>query len=289
MLNSQNSGACWENRGLTYVSLPAGGLLTTQQQLHAWTKQVDEATLRTALNQAVAEAVDFGQDRSGRVQSLTTWLRVADSSSTEIAWSWPGKFDEGADQGWTIWQPLAGTMNAESLVLVGARTDCELHRKSSPPAAIATAWRFGRLLSGRWRLRLWLVVMTACGLGLLCLPHSLTELVWWPAVFGVLMVLFWPIAEYFRTASPETHRTPSTNKATTLAGASMLALLVIVCCGPTRSWSGGPEPFTVLLLPADETRPPMALVAPELLQRLEQKIKSGGPAPPPARAGAPSR
>ena len=60
----------------------------------SWTKQFDEATLRTVPNQAVAEAVDFGQDRSGRVQSLTTWLRVADSSSTDIAWSWPGKFDE---------------------------------------------------------------------------------------------------------------------------------------------------------------------------------------------------
>ena len=119
-------------------------------------------------------------------------------------------------------------------------------------------------------------MMTACALGLLCLPQSLTDLAWWPAVSGALIALFWPISEWFRPTLPERNRTSSTNQAVTIA-ASALAMLVIFCSKPSTSWSGGPEPFTVLLLPADETKPAMALAPPELLRQLEQKLKSASP------------
>src|SRR5262249_15460219 len=221
-----------------------------------------------ALDKAVGQAAAFGQDSSGRIQSLTTWLRGEEAAMPPPAWTFAAIPGPAAGEGWTIWQPLAGSLSAPLLTVVrGQRLTAT--RQVLAAALLLLGWRGGRGLSGRWRFRVWLALLAVCVCGMLRLPPTLASVVLWPALATILLGLLWTIQG--ETTSPRVKCERSSASKTPLAVASgtVVAIMIWALAWPSPSWSGGPEPFPILVLPAAEGERPKALVPPELLRRLE--------------------
>src|SRR5262249_10559099 len=102
--------APWEAVGLLYVPCQAGPLLTSRQQLAGWQAGCGGSSLLPAgIEEAVAEAVAFGHDRSGRFRTVPDWLQLYDQgepSAEQAAWTHP--LWNPLSAGGTEWEPLPG-------------------------------------------------------------------------------------------------------------------------------------------------------------------------------------
>ncbi|HMC88832.1 MAG TPA: hypothetical protein VKI17_04760, partial [Gemmataceae bacterium] len=167
---------------------------------------------------------------------------------------------------WVAWEPLAGEGAAETLTVF------------RPAVLSGVSWVVAFLfLLGAWsiqrsRLRgryaLLLLWLAANGLAFLWSPESLRGLLWWPLLAGVLVAALWFICVALSSRPRSGSSAP--------AGATT-TLLVLLFSAALASQAAAPGPETVLLLPGPANAPAKetALVAPDLLKRLESLARRG--------------
>jgi hypothetical protein len=280
----------WEGVGLVHLPCQAAPLLTTRRQAEAWQYAARQGTtLSPSLMQAVAEAVLFGHDRSGRFATVIDWL----DDAGQAAGPSPAQplVPEPVGRGWTAWEPVAGTPGDDALRVV--RQDALPWWGGTLAGLLGLAfWRARKRTRGR-RLVLLLAWLSGAGLALLWLPTSLQALAWWPLLAGFVVAAGWylraavrarpggPSTLTSRTSSGSGRRTPSslvTGSASILFLAALTAAWGLL---PTASFRAAPpEPVTVFLVPgpADAPEEQSVLVPPDLLGQLQALAQRGSPA-----------
>jgi hypothetical protein len=273
----------WETLDPPLVHVPcrAAALLTTARQQQGW-----EAGTPPSVEEAVAEAVRYGHDSTGRFCTAAHWLRreAPLRPLPSAAEAGPGAADPGVT--WTDWEPVAGTGREDNLLVV---------RQDSLPLAgliltaffAAALWRAGRA-GRRARLYVLLVWLAVAALGWLWLPSSLRSLAAIPLLVGGAVALGWYLyaaGTHKKGPPPEPSGTPSKpaeaptgrpaggstgSKRVVTAGIAFLLLSLSL-------WSAPPEPATVYLLPVPDGRPDKqdVLIAPELQKDLEALARQG--------------
>jgi hypothetical protein len=284
----------WEAAGLIHLPCRAAPLLTTRRQAEAWQYAAGHATaLSPSLAQAVAVAVLFGHDRSGRFATVVDWVS-AGTAADDPALPPPRLVPEPVGAGWTAWEPLAGTPGDESLLVV--RQDALPWWGGVLTGVLALAFWRARTRAPRRRLALLLLWLAGAGLAVCWLPASLQALAWWPLMAGLLLAVGWYLRATFARRTPPaapsdrvvsgSGRRPASSWG---AAAARLLLLALLAAGlalpPGGTWpsparSATPEPVTVFLIPgpADAPEKQTVLAPPELLERLDALARRGGPA-----------
>src|SRR5205823_2328401 len=97
----------WESLGLIYVPCRPAALLTTRRQLETWQNgSASGQPLSASVEDALAEAVAQGHDRSGRFRAVADWLRANDQHGMRSA-APASLLDLQSALPWTTWEPLA--------------------------------------------------------------------------------------------------------------------------------------------------------------------------------------
>lgn len=283
----------WEELGLVVLPCSSGPLLTTRRQALAWQSSAGEA-----LVQAVAEAVLHGHDRSGRFADVPDWLQRAASGETGEAGETllaQRLVPETPGPGWTEWEPLAGTVNEETLLIV--------RQDALPGVGITLAALLGL---GCWRLRrqarllrlgFLLAWLATAGLALLWLPLALQPLAWWPLLAVVGVGGGWYLGSALRRVQRKSesgsgkqntgsrprpgssmHRKTASGLGPAIAlGLALLPAALSLAAGPAP----GPEPTTVYIVPGPSSDPEKqtVLAPPALLKQLQALAQRGTPVP----------
>jgi hypothetical protein len=278
----------WEGAGLVHLPCRAAPLLTTRRQAEAWRYAAGPATvLSPSLAQAVAEAVLFGHDRSGRFATVMDWLAAAAAGADPD----PDPLrlvPEPVGSGWTAWEPLAGTPGEEALLVV--RQDALPWCGGALAGFLAlTFWR-ARHRSPRRRLALLLLWLAVAGLGVCWLPASLQALAWWPLLAGLLVAAGWYVRAAFARRPPPAPsgsrvtpagvRRAAGSRGSGVVGALLLLGLPAALALLPHGQAAAPEPVTVFLIsgPADAPDKQTVLAPPDLLTQLEALARRGSPA-----------
>src|SRR5262249_35808676 len=198
----------WEALGIIFVPCRAAPLLTTRQQLAMWQSATGTTSLPAGIDQAVAEAANFGHDNSGRFRTVLDWLQVQNQAEPNAAQhALPGELWNPLGMGGTDWEPLAGSVDEALLVIV--------RNEWIPTAGIVLAVLV-TVAALRWtpnsdrRRRLTILVWLAVpGLALLWLPGVLRPLAWALALAGLGMALVWELRP-IRTSAIAPAATPAT-------------------------------------------------------------------------------
>jgi hypothetical protein len=263
----------WAECGLTAVSARSAILLTTKSGRGAPLR----GPLSETVENAVAEAAQYGQDASGRFHSALSWLHPETVAGSVGSGPPTPNFEyEGGE--WSEWEPIAGVSD-ERLIVV--RRDGVTAVGSALGLMFALLLALPRQRSGGRRLRLLLLALAFFGLGVLWLPSALRDLAWWPFMAtGAVAVLVYLGALVPKPASPPSTPGQPKNAASAAAVASMLVLGFL-------GWNGradAPAPATVYLVPASADAPdkPTLLAPADLLERLKAlaqpaPLAPGGP------------
>jgi hypothetical protein len=280
----------WEGAGLVHLPCRAAPLLTTRRQAEAWQYAAGQGTaLSPSLAQAVAEAVLFGHDRSGRFATVMDWLGVAAGGDDADPSLPPQRLvPEPVGAGWTAWEPLAGTSGDESLLVV--RQGAVPWWGGALAGLLALAFWRARYRPPRRRLILLVLWLAAAGLAVCWLPASLQALAWWPLLAGLVLAVGWYLRAVFarpplpappgsRATAGSGRRAPS-SWGPGAAGALLLLLLPPALALLPRGRAAGPDPVTVFLIPgpADAPEKQTVLAPPDLLKDLEALAHRGSPA-----------
>jgi hypothetical protein len=272
----------WESLGLVVLHARPAPLLTTRAQRDVWQPPGRQAPVSEALEAALAEAVLFGHDASGRFRSAAVWAGEIVAAPGEAAGpSRPLLGFEAAHARWTEWEPLPGAAEQDRLVAV--RHDAVSAAGLGITAVLLLVlWAVRR---SPWLPRLLAGIVTTAGLGLVWLPAALHYLAWWPLLAGCVGGLIW----YLRAVSGSLPARPMLPSAP--AGATLTAIALVLF--GAASWVGqaaflAPGDYTVYLLP-ESGRPgdkPSVLVPTELLDELQALSRSPVSGPDPVLLGA---
>jgi hypothetical protein len=262
----------WEAVGLDMVACPSGLLLTTPQRMRQWQEQTGvRARLGEMLDGAVAEAAIHGLDHAGCFASVGQWLRMSAAAvpvdatrDVGLAFS---MFAPAPAAGWLEWEPLTGLPPPGALVLFHvpiARLLGYLLATLWLVIGVWLGWRLGPATFLRTHgLTAGLLVLAVLWLpapprALLAFPVLLAE----AAAFTVTFTLrSWP----GRAAPRLSKSTMVRSTAVAVVCAAALTALPLVA-QPTA----GPEPQPVYLIPCSAPGQESALVAPELLRKLDE-------------------
>jgi hypothetical protein len=257
--------APWEAVGLIYVPSQAGPLLTSRRQLVGWQTTVGgNSQLPAGIEEAVAEAVAFGHDRSGRFRTVPDWLQLYDQgepSAEQAAWTHPMWNPLAA--GGTEWEPLPGNPVPTALLVV--HSDAALVTGAAVAVLfLLAALRFAPASERRRRLVL-LVWLGLFGLAVVWLPAAVRLLAGLPAAAGLFVAVVWELrplrASLVRVPAPA-------------ATALLLLLTVTTLSGQVAT---PPSPTFVYLVPdggGDQAKQ-RVLAPPALLQQLQALERRG--------------
>lgn len=262
------AGTVWSDLGLSLLAGRSGLLLTTQRQVNDWlARGTRERPLPGSIEDALAEATQYGQDRRGRFQTLADWLGssrampIASESAPPLAPTNRAK-PLGLDGPWTAWELKPGQPEGRSLVLV--RAGAIRGMGMAVACLLFGVWCLLRRFRRRARVLPQLVWLGSAGLALLWLPESLRALAWWPGLIAVVLA-----------AGSWAHSLVMTRS----AGLAMpVAVLLSLLAAGLFLQAAPTEAVTVFLLPGDGPgRPAQVLAPPDLLDRM-QSIANRGPA-----------
>lgn len=246
----------WRRLGLELAPFGDFLVLTVPRRLKALSTNPDQPALASDLER-------FGMDRTGTLTTLAVWMGDGSGTSSNLA------ADEVAGlsvASGTEWLPLAG--RETDRITIVRTLPLQMAAGVLSLLLLGGFWR-GRRASGRLRLRLLILLGGSLVLGSIWIPITLRVLLVWPLLTLVGVALWW----HFRAWIP--HGTATSTKGTTLRrhirGGST-ALPCLLAMGALWSAAAQPEgtgsPFTIYLL-QETGRDPLALVEPELLQRLK--------------------
>jgi hypothetical protein len=229
----------WAECGLVAVPARSAIVLTTVTGRGAAIRE----PLSASLEQTIAEAVERGQDPSGRFRTALAWLSPENGLAAGPAQpSLPGLGADAAD--WSEWEPVAGL--AEDTLLV-VRPDLVTAAGFALTVVLALFFWAIRRRSVRFRLSFLLLSLAGAGLGLFWLPAALRDLAGWPLLAGCGGALVW----YLRAVARSAKNSKSEIRKPKIASAVVLLLAVL-------GWNGqaaAPEPVTVYLVPGPPDAP----------------------------------
>ena len=265
--SSADEAAPWESLGLAAAPTPSGFLLTAARQLREWRETAGAAQPPEAVGAAVAEAVRWGRDASGRFEAAPVWLDAPSNDKNSLP------YPQNALAQWTEWEPLAGGADA-ALVVVRREFFDAVGFTLAAFAALLFVWL---ALRGKG-VRLWLLLpwLAVSGLGLLWLPSALQGLAWPALLAGCGCVLAWRLWSAWRGPAP---KSPAKSRAATGAAGTASALLLCAAAGSRLARRpAAPAPATVYLAPgpADAPEKQNVLAPPDLLDQLHVLTRPGG-------------
>jgi hypothetical protein len=277
-----------EEIGLAYVPVSSALLVTTHQQVQAWSADGPwDAPAAGRLAEAVATAARDGHDPSGRFRTLVDWLQPP-AVGIEEAPS-PPLLPDSFGPDWIAWEPVVGNGDLAGLRVVSTRAvsvggvalaafftllfglTVLLCRTAERPSGLEAR----RPAPGRAATVLVLADLAGAGLALLWLPPALDALAWWPALAGLTILAFW-LASYSARrpaarAAPPLRLTPDGHPA--VVG----ALLAVVCLGGLTGRAAAPAPIPVYLVPpgSEASAAESVLAPPDLIARLDALCRAG--------------
>ena len=258
-LSAEDAAPPWAECGLTAVPVGSAIVLTTTSGRGAIREP-----FAPSLEQAVAAAVTWGQDSSGRFVSALSWLRPENSASATGRAGSPELVPEAAD--WSEWEPVAGLAD-DRLVVV--RSDQIAGIGLAVTVGVVLLFWMIRRRSVRTRLTGLFLALALFGLGTLWLPAALRDLAWWPLLACGFGALVWYLKVMTRRRV-EPSSAPVQNSKNAAAAAATAGMVLFALAG----WSGraaAPTPFTVYLVPGPAEAPEnQTVLAPaDLLDRLK--------------------
>ncbi len=212
---------------------------------------------------ALAEAAQYGQDISGRFRSALNWLHPESIATSVGAGPRPLDFDYKSRE-WSEWEPIAGVAEERMIVV---------HRGG----VAALGWALGLLVPLLFwllwrriehRLTLLLLALALFGLGVLWLPAALHDLAWWPLLTSGAVAGWSYLCTIVR--QPMSPQSSSRQSRNATSSAAIIGILILGFLG----WHGRaatPAPATVYLIPpsADAPDRQTVLVPADLLDRLQ--------------------
>jgi hypothetical protein len=281
----------WEAVGLVLVPCPGAPLLTTRARAEAWRYAARQGSVPSAsLAQAVAEAVLFGHDRSGRFALVMDWGSPPPDGTD---FGTVALVPEPVGRGWTAWEPLAGTLDSDSLVVV--RQDALPWWGGTLAALLGLAWWRARWWARSRRLALLLLWLAAAGLALLWLPAAVQALAWWPLMAGLAVAAVWYVQAAVRGLGsmevgtrPGAEGSPPGTGGRSASSWTARPVSVLLLAGLSAGWyllpgarfhAATPEPATVYLVPGPDGSLDRGsvLAPPELVTRLGALARRGAP------------
>ena len=164
----------WEALGLVYVQCPGGALLTSPERVQEL--GIDGPSRAADLHDAMAEAILHGQDASGGLFFVLTWLQMPHAdpslSRTAAASSAADRADDFHDM--TRWQLVPGLTPSAAFWVV----DVAFARAVGVLLALVTAlllWQIQRRLLPGTAFRVCLLALTASAALALWLPIGLAQ------------------------------------------------------------------------------------------------------------------
>ncbi len=273
----------WEKAGLVYVPCRSGPLLTSRQVLDAWQQARGTAAGFAAYyDAAVADAARFGSDRAGRFVTVDHWLgAVAGASDSGFAENGLHYFVmDRFSPDWTEWEPQAGAVAADSLLLV-AGTGVRLAGLVGALVLGILAWSLRDYFTPTWRFRLLVCWVGTAALAYFWSAGPLRELAGWLLASGLVFLLA-VYGQMLRQPSlPPARGSKITDKTIKAATTAVLLLFLLRLAVAPPAGAQAPEPSTVFLVPGPSNAPEQqrVLVAPDLLKRLEDLSRRGAAAP----------
>jgi hypothetical protein len=268
----------WASLGLVYVPCRAAPLLTTRQQWELWQGEAGRPRAVGAfLDFAVATAAARGHDSSGRLRTVSDWLRSIPDQTSGGGERTAGALEplheispKNPSVGWMEWESLAADPEGSSLLIVRqeAVTVAGLVLAAALAVPFGIAWRS----LGRWRLRLLALWLTAGGLAVCWLPSALQGLAWWPWMAGVVVAAGWYLLSALLTPARVNVVVPAAKG----PGALAPAILILLSFAGLAGWAAPPtttihESVTVFLVPGPPEAPEKqtVLVPVDLLDKLD--------------------
>jgi hypothetical protein len=257
----------WEASGVVVTPAGTATLLTTARQLSAWRRaggflfgDTTHPDIPHGVVRAAAEAVQRGQDSSGRFRSAVLWLRPEATVEADAAEESP--LHPGLDPTvWVEWAQVAGSDGTTLMVVQVGEVRTAAFFVTA--VLVLAGWRLRRL---HWRLRVTLLLMllALAGVGLVWLPGSVRDLAWLPLVAGCVTALIWYLVAVRRDEAAR-RRTAAT---------AAVGILTVILAGwghlPITSARAAPEgPVTIYLLPAETEEKQRVLVPTDFLERLK--------------------
>jgi hypothetical protein len=284
----EGRGLSWEPLGLVAVSMRSAIVLTGRAQAQRWSSPAPDA-----IDRAVACAVEWGRDPSGRFLSALEWLRNRRTDRSE-----PPLIHAGASlEGWTVWEPVASDTQEHELVVARRNSMAALGLALSGVLPLAMAALRHR--PRRTRLRFLLLWLGLAGIALAWLPVALRDMAWWPLLAGLTISLPWYLiwAGSVRRVASTSHSSHASGKgalaSTATAGscnasatglASLVVLLFALSPGPaqapktTKKGDVDDRAEVIYLVGGAAETESNVLVSPGLVSRLREMAR---PAPAP--------
>jgi hypothetical protein len=272
----------WEAAGLVYLPCKAGPVLTTRGKIQDWPEAISPQERGESIEEAVAEAILFGRDRSGRFQTVEAWLQDSSLAAPGPQVSGSGSLADflahnfGGD--WTEWEPVHGEAVAEEILLVNQRY-VRMVGVALAFLLVLSSWQMGRRLSRRWAMALLLLWLASAVLSLWWLPPTLQEIAATALATGIGVALVWYLRSF---RSVQSAANPTMRKASAkLLKAGAAAVALVAALWPAQGTSQAPaadsEINTVFLLegPPGHPEKQTALVSRELLKRLDDQARRG--------------
>lgn len=177
----------WEAVGLVHIPCPAAPLLTTRRQAEAWAAL--GASPPSAVALAVEEVAARGHDMSGRFRSIPDWLEAEDGRTAGDDAARAGELAPGGPGALARWEPVAGTLDSDRLVVVDQDTLRGLAVVGTLLLILA-AWQLGRRVR-TWLRTLLIAWLVVGALALLWLPPALREVVVFPLLTAAFVAAVW--------------------------------------------------------------------------------------------------
>ncbi len=267
---AEDAAPPWDELGLEALSTRSGWLLTTRRQWEGWRESGGNPIPSEEVENAVVDAARWGRDGSGRFQAAAFWSDATQKEKSSLP-SLQGSLFQ-----WTEWEPLAGTDDADVLVLV--RT----------PFFEAVGWALTALLGlsflavgwgwKQMRLSLLLLWLAVSGLGIFWLPAGSRGMAWPALLAGCVCALVWRLRSGAMTSYSKAWLGVRKYGTGTAAGVGpVLGLLVLAAWGRPADPSA-PAPTTVFLAPGSAETPEktFVLAPPQLIERLHTLSRPEG-------------
>jgi hypothetical protein len=269
LASADDQATPWEGLGLTAAPAGSAVMLTTDRQLGLWREAMPASGVPDGVARAVSDAVENGQDASGRFRAVLAsgWLVAA---SDEVGSPIGGE----ALAEWTAWEGVPGIAGSTSLVVVRGETALRAGLSVSWLVAIGLAAVLGMVgyatrRWGRWRLAPLLGWSGLTGLGVLLLPAALQYLAWGPLVAGGIISLVWYLGSAVMRRPPASP--PDRVVRSTAAVVIGLVLLPNIVGPAGRAAPPTPGAVAVFVVPGPEDAPEkQSVLAPAgLLEQLD--------------------
>ncbi|MBL8797835.1 MAG: hypothetical protein JNM56_28315 [Planctomycetia bacterium] len=255
----------WASLGLVCVPCRAAPLLTTRQQLASWQSSAASGVPGAGVQEALAEALAFGHDRSGRFRTVADWLHQGERQvgGTGGAGEWASSFGPlGNDE--CEWELLAGTAGGDRLTVVHRRLMPVMGWALAGVALLVAVWQPPQ--NERRRRRLTLLWLLLTGAALLWFPAALRPMAWPAAFAGLAVALLWEV------------RSPRLLPSAGAPRAAAAALLVMLAVAGLPAQVAAPTVSTVYLVPESGGAGKQQVLAPPALLDQLQTLARRGPA-----------